>query len=131
GSPASPGWPGSPARRSPGPACRGFAARFPSFCPPVTFPPSAVSVRVTRQGRPGGQPAAMEGTRKIMRVLVVGATGAIGRPLVPMLAAQGHQVTGTSRSAARAGLLRSLGAAPAALDVLDPAAVRAVVAAAR
>jgi 2-alkyl-3-oxoalkanoate reductase len=73
----------------------------------------------------------MEGTTKIMRVLVVGATGAIGRPLVPMLAAQGHQVTGTSRSAAKAGLLRSLGADPAALDVLDPAAVRAVVAAAR
>jgi 2-alkyl-3-oxoalkanoate reductase len=66
-----------------------------------------------------------------MRVLVVGATGAIGRQLVPLLAAQGHQVTGTSRSAAKAGYLKSLGAEPAVLDVLDSGAVRAAVAAAR
>jgi len=66
-----------------------------------------------------------------MRVLVVGAGGAIGRRLLPRLAERGHQVTGTSRAAARAGQLRSLGAAPAVLDVLDPGAVRAVVADAR
>ena len=66
-----------------------------------------------------------------MRVLVVGASGAIGRRLIPQLAERGHQVTGTSRSAAKAGYLKSLGAEPAALDVLDAAAVRGVVAAAR
>lgn len=66
-----------------------------------------------------------------MRVLVVGASGVIGRRLVPQLAERGHQVTGTSRSAARAGQLRSLGAEPAVLDVLDAGAVRAVVSAAR
>jgi 2-alkyl-3-oxoalkanoate reductase len=66
-----------------------------------------------------------------MRVLVVGAGGVIGSRLVPLLAARGHQVTGTSRSPGRAGYLRSLGADPAVLDVLDAAAVRAVVAAAR
>ena len=66
-----------------------------------------------------------------MHVLVVGATGAIGQPLVRALTAQGHQVTGTSRSARKAGLLRSLGADPAALDVLDPPAVAAVLTAAR
>ena len=66
-----------------------------------------------------------------MRVLVVGAGGAIGSQLVPQLAEQGHQVTGTSRSADRAGYLRSLGAEPAVLDVLDAGAVRAAVAAAR
>jgi nucleoside-diphosphate-sugar epimerase len=66
-----------------------------------------------------------------MRVLVVGAGGAIGSQLVPQLAEQGHQVTGTSRSAAKAGYLRSLGAEPAVLDVLDAGAVRAAVAAAR
>ncbi len=66
-----------------------------------------------------------------MRVLVVGAGGAIGRRLVPLLAARGDQVTGTSRSAARAGSLRALGAEPAVLDLLDAAAVRAVVGAAR
>jgi len=66
-----------------------------------------------------------------MRVLVVGAGGAIGSQLVPQLAERGHQVTGTSRSAAKAGYLTSLGAEPMALDVLDAAAVRAAVAAAR
>jgi 2-alkyl-3-oxoalkanoate reductase len=66
-----------------------------------------------------------------MRVLVVGAGGAIGSQLVPQLAERGHQVTGTSRSAAKAAYLRSLGAEPAVLDVLDAGAVRAAVAAAR
>ena len=63
-----------------------------------------------------------------MRILVVGGSGIIGRRLVSQLAGLGHQVTGTSRSAARAGQLRSLGAEPA---VLDAGAVRALVAAAR
>jgi nucleoside-diphosphate-sugar epimerase len=66
-----------------------------------------------------------------MRVLLVGASGAIGRRLIPQLAERGHQVTGTSRSAARAGPLRSLGAEPAVLDALDAVAVRAVVEQAR
>jgi 2-alkyl-3-oxoalkanoate reductase len=66
-----------------------------------------------------------------MRVLVVGASGAIGRRLVPQLAEHGHQVTGTSRSAAKAEQLRSLGAEPAVLDVLDAEAVRALVSATR
>lgn len=66
-----------------------------------------------------------------MQVLVVGASGAIGSRLIPQLAERGHQVTATSRSAAKAGQLRSLGAEPAVLDVLDANAVRAVVAAAR
>jgi 2-alkyl-3-oxoalkanoate reductase len=73
----------------------------------------------------------MKGRKGVMRVLVVGASGAIGRRLIPQLAKRGHQVTGTSRSAARAGQLRSLGAEPAVLDVLDEAAVRAVVGEAR
>ena len=66
-----------------------------------------------------------------MRVLLVGASGAIGRRLIPQLAERGHQVTGTSRSAATAGQLRSLGAEPAVLDVLGAGEVRAVVAKAR
>jgi nucleoside-diphosphate-sugar epimerase len=66
-----------------------------------------------------------------MRVLVVGASGAIGSRLIPQLAERGHQVTGTSRSAATAGRLAALGAEPAVLDVLDGGAVRAAVAAAR
>jgi nucleoside-diphosphate-sugar epimerase len=66
-----------------------------------------------------------------MRVLVVGASGAIGRHLVRQLAGQGHQVTGTSRSPGKAEFLRGLGAEPAVLDVLDAAATRAVVTTAR
>ena len=66
-----------------------------------------------------------------MRILVVGGSGIIGRRLVARLAGLGHQVTGTSRSAARAGQLRSLGAEPGVLDVLDAGAVRALVAATR
>src|SRR3984957_17450027 len=66
-----------------------------------------------------------------MRVLVVGGGGAIGSQLVPQLAEHGHQVTGPSRSAAKAGYLKSLGAEPAVLDVLDAGAVRAVIGNAR
>jgi nucleoside-diphosphate-sugar epimerase len=50
---------------------------------------------------------------------------------VPQLAGRGHEVIASSRSAGKAGQLRALGAEPIALDVLDPAAVRAAVAAAR
>jgi nucleoside-diphosphate-sugar epimerase len=63
-----------------------------------------------------------------MRVLVVGASGAIGRRLVPQLADRGHQVIGSSRSPVKAGRLCELGAEPIVLDVLDAAAVRAAVA---
>ena len=66
-----------------------------------------------------------------MRVLVVGATGAIGGRLVQQLRERGHEVTGTSRSASRAGRLRDLGAEPVVLDVLDAAATQRVVTQAR
>jgi nucleoside-diphosphate-sugar epimerase len=58
-----------------------------------------------------------------MRVFVAGAAGAIGRQLVPMLIADGHEVHGTTRSPERAAWLRSVGATPVALDALDAAAV--------
>jgi len=63
-----------------------------------------------------------------MKIFLAGATGAIGRPLVARLVAAGHDVTGTTRSAERAVRIKELGAAPAVLDVLDAAAVRAAVA---
>jgi nucleoside-diphosphate-sugar epimerase len=66
-----------------------------------------------------------------MRVLVVGATGAVGSRLVPMLAQQGHHVVGTSRTSQKAARLRSMGAEPATLDALDPQAVRETVLAVR
>lgn len=66
-----------------------------------------------------------------MRVLVVGATGAVGTRLVPLLAVNGHHVIGTSRSPQKAARLRSMGAEAVTLDVLDPRAVRTAVLAAQ
>jgi len=67
-----------------------------------------------------------------MRVLVAGATGAIGRRLVVQLIERGHEVTGTYRSASdTADTLRAAGAEMVVLDLLDAAAVRRVVAGAR
>jgi nucleoside-diphosphate-sugar epimerase len=60
-----------------------------------------------------------------MRVLLAGATGVIGQQMVPLLRAAGHEVVGTTRDAARAPLLRRLGAEPLVLDVLDRRAVAA------
>lgn len=55
-----------------------------------------------------------------MRVFVAGATGAIGKQLVPRLVAAGHAVHGMTRSESKQALLRQLGAAPAVADALDP-----------
>lgn len=58
-----------------------------------------------------------------MRIFLAGATGAIGRPLVPMLIAAGHEVIGTTRSADRAPSVRAAGAEPMVVDGLDGDAV--------
>jgi 2-alkyl-3-oxoalkanoate reductase len=62
-----------------------------------------------------------------MRVLVVGASGAIGTRLVPQLAERGHEVIGTFRSPGNAERVRALGAQPVALDLLDAPAARQAV----
>ena len=65
-----------------------------------------------------------------MRIFVAGATGALGRRLVPLLVQGGHQVTGMTRTAGKAAGLRAAGAEPVVADALDRDAVlRAVVAA--
>jgi nucleoside-diphosphate-sugar epimerase len=61
-------------------------------------------------------------------VLVAGATGAIGRPLVPLLLAAGHPVTGLTRREDGAARLREAGAEAVICDALDPDAVRHAVA---
>ena len=66
-----------------------------------------------------------------MRVFVAGASGAIGRPLVPKLVAGGHEVTGMSRSESRAEAVRQAGARAAVVDVFDADALRGAVEAAR
>ncbi|MGI5207571.1 NAD-dependent epimerase/dehydratase family protein [Spirillospora sp. CA-108201] len=65
-----------------------------------------------------------------MRVFVTGATGALGRHLVPGLVAAGHEVTATTRSPAKTAGLREAGAEPVVLDGLDREAVIAAVRAA-
>jgi nucleoside-diphosphate-sugar epimerase len=63
-----------------------------------------------------------------MKVLVAGATGAIGKQLVPRLVAQGHDVTGMTRSPSKADGIRAMGATPVVADALDPDAVARAVA---
>jgi nucleoside-diphosphate-sugar epimerase len=63
-----------------------------------------------------------------MKVFVAGATGALGRALVPQLVARGHEVVGMTRSASKQDLVRSLGARPVVADALDPDAVAQAVA---
>ncbi|MBX6365179.1 MAG: NAD(P)-dependent oxidoreductase [Gemmatimonadetes bacterium] len=63
-----------------------------------------------------------------MRVFVAGATGVLGRRLVPMLVEAGHEVTGMTRTPAKAALLREFGAHPVVADALDPDAVGRAVA---
>src|SRR5262245_44430726 len=58
-----------------------------------------------------------------MRIFVAGATGALGRQLVPLLVADGHDVVGMTRTEAKRDLLRSLGAEPVVADALDADAV--------
>ena len=65
-----------------------------------------------------------------MRIFVAGATGVLGRRLVPLLVEGGHQVTATTRTPGKAAGLRATGAEPVVADALDRDAVlRAVVAA--
>ena len=65
-----------------------------------------------------------------MRVFLAGATGALGRTLVPQLISAGHQVTGTTRSKGKFNQIRAWGADPVLVDGLDAAAVGEAVAAA-
>src|SRR5919197_5781754 len=63
-----------------------------------------------------------------MKVFVAGATGALGKQLVPQLVARGHEVVGMTRTPAKQDRVRSLGARPVVADALDPNSVAQVVA---
>ena len=65
-----------------------------------------------------------------MRVFVTGATGALGRHLVPGLVGAGHEVTATTRKPGKVAQLREMGAEPVVVDGLDREAVIAAVSAA-
>ena len=66
-----------------------------------------------------------------MRVFVAGATGTIGRQLVPRLVAAGHEVHGMTRSASKRTMLEQLGAVPVVADALEPGRIADAVARAR
>jgi nucleoside-diphosphate-sugar epimerase len=65
-----------------------------------------------------------------MQIFLAGATGALGRRLVPMLVEAGHQVVGTTRRAGKAADLAAAGAEPVVMDGLDADSVTRAVAAA-
>jgi hypothetical protein len=62
-----------------------------------------------------------------MRILIAGASGAIGRPLVRRLRANQHEVFALTRSPDSAPALKEIGAEPVIADALDAAAVKAAV----
>jgi nucleoside-diphosphate-sugar epimerase len=67
----------------------------------------------------------------VIRVLVAGATGAIGKQLVPRLVAAGHEVHGMTRGESKQAMLHELGAVPVVADALDPDQVAEAVGRAR
>src|SRR5215471_14925032 len=67
----------------------------------------------------------------MMRVFVAGATGAIGKQLVPRLVAAGHAVHGMTRRESKQAMLCDLGAVPVVADALDPDHVAEAVARAK
>jgi nucleoside-diphosphate-sugar epimerase len=66
-----------------------------------------------------------------MKVFLAGATGAVGKRLVPMLVAAGHEVAGMTRTPEKAKALLAAGAEPVVADALDGEAVRDAVVRAR
>ena len=65
------------------------------------------------------------------KIFLAGATGAVGRRMLPLLRAAGYEVTGTTRAASKAEELRAAGVTPVVVDAFDPSALTAAVAAAR
>jgi len=66
-----------------------------------------------------------------VKIFLAGASGAIGRSLVPLLVANGHEVTGTTRSPGKFAAIAASGARPVALNALDQEGVLAALRAAQ
>lgn len=61
------------------------------------------------------------------RILLTGATGAVGRRVLPLLVSAGHRVTAVGRTSEQHELLRAVGASPISMNLLDPTSVRTAV----
>ncbi len=59
-----------------------------------------------------------------MRIFLAGASGAIGRRLVPLLLAAGHHVIGTTRAGEKANELKARGVEAVVVDVFDAKILR-------
>lgn len=66
-----------------------------------------------------------------MKVFVAGATGVVGAPLVRMLVEAGHEVVGTTRTAAKVEAIRAMGAEGVVMEGLDAEGVRRAILEAR
>src|SRR3954453_12001384 len=85
---------------------------------------AAVTPRAVTAGGPVSSPLCVMRTKEDdMKVFVAGASGALGKRLVPILRASGHDGVAMTRSPGKAEQLRALGAEPVVADGLDRAAV--------
>src|SRR5262249_32061311 len=100
---------------------------------PRLYPAPSRRPRSFRAKRIDGPRAVAAGFKQgdsVMKIFLAGATGAIGKRLVPLLLDAGHQVVGTTRTTTKADALRAVGVAPVVVDVFDaPTLARAVSAA--
>src|SRR5512142_3230666 len=65
--------------------------------------------------------------RSELEIFLAGATGVLGRRVVPLLVGAGHRVTGVARSAEKEAALTAMGALPARVDLFDPREVASAV----
>lgn len=63
-----------------------------------------------------------------MRIFVAGATGEVGRKVVPLLIAGSHEVTAVGRTPEKRAMLKYLGATPVEVDLFEPDAIKTAVA---
>jgi NADPH:quinone reductase-like Zn-dependent oxidoreductase len=87
----------------------------------LVYAPTAVAVWAALLSRSEAHRSSLAGIERTvrMRIVVAGASGVVGKALVPALVARGHKVLGVIRSAAGASIVARTGAKPALVDALN------------